>query len=236
MNPARDESNRESRKVISPEELDIEESENVVTLDDGRFVIGASGRPSVPDEPTEVTTRNPNDDTTPAIEPSSSESPPSTNAQPAIDSGSSGEPPSNETESSSTSNTNQSSPTDGQQIDSRDVRQWLEEDLEDVASRYGFHIAAKAEDSISHQQMFSDDVGTVFDSLIMWYAQQVDKRTPVEDVIGILLMESNIRVRYSPRCLRGLLATHDLSPDDSISDLFRAIQDANGVVFPPDID
>ncbi len=228
MSPAGDESNRESRTVISPEELDIEESENVVTLDDGRFVIGASGRPSVPDDPAQVTTTGSSDETVPAIEPAPSTKP--------------GSPPPNEsrppTESEAeTSRPDESTPTtETPQIDSRDVRQWLEEDLEDVASRYGFHIAAKSEESISHQQMFSDDVGTVFDSLLMWYAQQDDRGTAVEDVLGILLMESNVRVRYSPRCLRSLLDAHDLSPDDSIADLFQSIQDANGVVFPPDID
>ncbi|WP_245799965.1 DUF7500 family protein [Haladaptatus litoreus] len=103
-------------------------------------------------------------------------------------------------------------------------------------SRYGFHISTKSEGAISHQQIFSDDVGTVFDSLLMWYAQQVDRSTAVEDVLGILLMESNARVRYSPRCFRGVLETHDLSPDDSIADLFEAIRDANGVVFPPETD
>lgn len=231
MNPARDESNRESRKVISPEELDIEESENVVTLDDGRFVIGASGRPSVPDEPTEATTGNANSDTTPAVDSSpSAESSPSTDTPPAI------EPESDVGDGLTASNADSSSSNATPEIDSRDVRRWLDTDLSDVTSRYGFHISAKSEDSISHQQMFSDDVGTVFDSLLLWYAQQVDKGTAVEDVLGILLMESNIRVRYSPRCLRGLLDTHDLSPDDSIADLFQAIQDANGVVFPPDVE
>jgi hypothetical protein len=225
MSPARDEPDAEGRTVISPEELDIEERENVVTLDDGRFVIGASGKPSVPEDPGPVTT----DDTGPATEPTSSRqsslerSSSRTQTPPAIDSASAQARPGEQT------------PTDGNpQIDSNDVREWLEDDLDDVASRYGFHIAAKSEDDISHQRMFSDDVGTVFDSLLMWYAQQVETGMPVEDVLGILMMESNVRVRYSARCFRGILEAHDLSPDDSIADLFRAMQDANGVVFPPD--
>ncbi|EFW93091.1 hypothetical protein ZOD2009_04487 [Haladaptatus paucihalophilus DX253] len=224
MSPARDDSDPEGRKVISPEELDIEDSENVVTLDDGRFVIGASGRPSVPDDPEAVTTGEPTADANPGVEPAPPEkSPSSTDSPPAIDPASAPDTPS------------QSAPSDGEpHIDSQDVREWLEDDVGDVASRYGFHITAKAEDEINHQRMFSDDIGTVFDSLLMWYAQQVEPSMPVEDVLGILMMESNVRVRYPSRCFRGVLGTYDLSPDDSIADLFRAMQDANGIVFPPE--
>lgn len=93
-----------------------------------------------------------------------------------------------------------------------------------MAPRYGFHISAKSEDAIDHQELYTDDVGTVFDGLLRWYAQQVDRGTPVEDVLGILLMESNIHVRYSPQCFSSVLEAHDLSPDDSITDLFEAIR------------
>lgn len=222
MSPARDESDPEGRTVVSPEELDIEERENVVALDEGRFVIGASGKPSVPENAGQVTT----DDANPAVEPASSAQPSSeqspSQTQPAIDSTSTQERP------------NERTPKDEKpQIESDDVREWLEDDLDDVAARYGFHIAAKSEDDIAHQRMFSDDVGTVFDNLLVWYAQQVETEMPVEDVLGILMMESNVRVRYSPRCFRGVLEANDLSPDDSIADFFRAIRDADGIVFPP---
>ncbi|WP_458205169.1 DUF7500 family protein [Haladaptatus sp. NG-SE-30] len=191
MGPAWDESDSETGTVLSPDELDIEESESVVPLDEGRYVIGSAGKPSVPEQSVQTSTA---DDTPGGGEKTTAQG----------------------------------------QIDSKEVRRWLEDDLEDVDSRYGFHITAKSESSISHQQMLSDDVGTVFDSLLMWYAQQVDRNTPVEDVLGILLMESNVRVRYSPRCFRDVLETYDLSPDDSIADFVGAIRDENGFVFPPD--
>ncbi|WP_135852580.1 DUF7500 family protein [Halorussus salinus] len=129
-------------------------------------------------------------------------------------------------------------PADGRQpgasIDSGAVKGWLEDDLDSVSARYGFHVTAKSDDAISHQQMFSDDVGAVFDSLLRWYAQQLTTETAVEDVLGILLTESNVRVRYSPSCLQAILETYDLSPDDSIADFFEAVQDDRGVVFPPE--
>ncbi len=209
MGPVRDDSDAETGSVLSADELDIERSDNVVALDEGRYVIGSEGEPSVASEPALESApgeRRESEQTTGQVTPEPGGATP--------DSGQTPEP----------------------KIDARDVRRWLEDDLEDVESNYGFHISAKSEGAISHQQMYSDDVGTVFDSLLMWYAQQVDKGTAVEDVLGILLMESNVRVRYSPRCFRGVLDAHDLSPDDSIADLFEAIRDDGGVVFPPETD
>ncbi|USZ68136.1 hypothetical protein NGM10_15570 [Halorussus salilacus] len=122
----------------------------------------------------------------------------------------------------------------GGPADSAEIKRWLEDDLRGTSARYGFHISAKSEDAVGHQQMFSDDVGTVFDSLLRWYAQQLTTETAVEDVLGILLTESNVRVRYSPSCLQAILEAYDLDPDDTIADLFEAVQDDRGMVFPPE--
>src|SRR6056297_2763069 len=197
MPPARDDHTArdgDSGKVLSPDELDIEQSESVVSIDEDRYVIGAGGRPSVPDGSAELPSAD-------ASQPASTET---TNDA--------------ATGGSTTGRTTESAPapsTEGGSIDAGDVRQWLEDDLGDVSSRYGFHITAKSENRISHQQMFSDDVGTVFDGLLMWYAQQVDRNTPVEDVLGILLTESNLRVRYSHSSIRGVLDSHDALPISS---------------------
>ncbi|MFC7079984.1 DUF7500 family protein [Halorussus caseinilyticus] len=185
--------------ALSPDELDIEEEEQVVSLDDDRYVIGTDDRPSVPDD--------------------------------AGGGGSTGE-------SSAAVPAADDDPTDDAppagEVDSGAVKQWLEDDLQGVSAQYGFHVSAKAEDAVSHQQMFSDDVGTVFDSLLRWYAQQLTTETAVEDVLGILLTESNVRVRYSPSCLQAILEAYDLGPDDTIADLFEKVQDDRGMVFPPE--
>lgn len=122
----------------------------------------------------------------------------------------------------------------GGQLDAAAVRAWLEADVESVSSRYGFRITTTTEGAVGHQQMFSDDVCTVFDGLLMWYAQQLDRETPVEDVLGILLLESKVRVRYPVRAFTALLDEYGLGPDDTISDLFDAIYDGTGVLFPPE--
>lgn len=212
MCPAPEDS-RDSREksALSPDELDIEDDENVVSLDEGRYVIGASERPNVPSESAGGDAASGNAG---ADEPSANETPTQPNP---LESG-------HPTDSA----------TAGGTVDSASVKQWLENDLQGTSAQYGFHVTAKAEDAISHQQMFSDDVTTVFDSLMRWYAQQLTSSTAVEDVLGILLTESNVRVRYSPSCLQAILESYDLDPDDSIADLFEAVQDGHGMVFPPE--
>jgi hypothetical protein len=185
--------------ALSPDELDIEEQENVVSLDEDRYVIGTDERPDVP----------------------------------ADDGGDTGVP-SRETEASTAPEEPRPAETAAGTVDSGAVKKWLEADLDSTSARYAFHVTAKSDDAISHQQMFSDDVGTVFDGLLRWYAQQLTTETAVEDVLGILLTESNVRVRYSPSCLQAILESYDLGPDDTIQDLFEAVQDDRGMVFPPE--
>lgn len=195
--------------ALAPDELDIEEDENVVSLDEGRYVIGTDERPDVPADAEGAG----------GSAGEAGDTGQSGNANAAAEGASGGQ-----------------APSDGPsgRVDSAEVKQALEEDLDSVSSRYGFHVSAKSSEAISHQQMFSDDVGTVFDGLLRWYAQQLTTETSVEDVLGILLTESNVRVRYSPSCLQAILESYDLGPDDSIADLVEAVQDDHGMVFPPE--
>ncbi len=109
------------------------------------------------------------------------------------------------------------------------VHEWLYENLDETNSRYGFDVTAKFDGSVSQQQIVSNDIVTVFESLLLWYARQIDGNTPVEEVLGILLSESNVPVRYPPSSLRALVRGTNLSPDDSIADLLRAVGDDDGV-------
>ena len=200
--------------ALAPDELDIEDDENVVPLDEGRYVIGTDERPSVPADAASGSGGSSG----------SGRSSRSSGGGEAGDGGAGAEP-------STESRSDGRSKSD---VDSAAVKQFLEADLDGVRSRYGFHVTAKAEESISHQQVFSDDVGTVFDGLLRWYAQQLTTETAVEDVLGILLTESNVRVRYSPSCLQAILESYDLGPDDTIADLVEAVRDDRGMVFPPE--
>jgi hypothetical protein len=77
--------------------------------------------------------------------------------------------------------------------------------------------------------MASNDLVTIFESLILWYAQQVDSDTPVEEILGILLMEANVPIRYPPESLKELVKSSGLEPDDTIADLVAAVDEEDGV-------
>ena len=114
-------------------------------------------------------------------------------------------------------------------LDEATVHEWLVETMADGNSRYGFDVTAKFDGSVSQQRMVSNDIITVFESLMLWYARQVDGSTPVEEVLGILLSESNVPVRYPPESLRNLVKTSDCSPDDSIAELLATVEGEDGV-------
>ncbi len=116
-----------------------------------------------------------------------------------------------------------------QTFDRGSVRDWLADDVGSVDSRYGFDVTATFDGRVGQRRLVSNDVVTSFESLVLWYAQQIDANTPVEEVLGILLLESNVPVRYPPRSLKRLVESSDLGPDDSIADLVAAVEADDGV-------
>jgi hypothetical protein len=115
------------------------------------------------------------------------------------------------------------------ELDQEQVHQWLRESFEGPGSRYGFDVTATFDGSVSQRRMASNDVVTIFESLILWYAQQIDNNTPVEEILGILLMEANVPIRYPPQSLQKLVQKTGLGPDDTIADLLAAVEDEDGV-------
>ena len=122
----------------------------------------------------------------------------------------------------------------GTEITEMEVNAWLEDHFREVDAQYGFHATAKFDDGVSRHQVVSNDVVTSFESLLIWYAQHVGGGTPVEDVLGILLAESSVSVRYPVRTLTGLLKRYDIDRDDSIGDLIEAVSDEEAVALPKD--
>jgi len=116
-------------------------------------------------------------------------------------------------------------------LDGDAVHAWLRESFADSHSKYGFDITAAFDGAVEQRRMASNDVVTIFESLILWYAQGIDEDTPVEEILGILLMESNVPVRYPSESLRALVESTDLGPEDSIADLVAAVEDADGVTL-----
>lgn len=109
----------------------------------------------------------------------------------------------------------------------------LRETVAAADARYGFDVTAKFGESVRRQELFSNDVVTTFENLLVWYSQHVGGDTPVEEALGLLLVESTVPVRYPTGTVQSLVSAYDLEPDDSIEDLLVAVGDG-GVRFPPE--
>lgn len=202
----REDSGPEEGPVLSPDELDITDNDSVRQLDEGRFVVSpdADSEPAVDTGPDPRS--NPEETRQSTSEATRSQPQPAENTpQPASD------------------------PPAYSELTEEVVHEWLADHFEGRQSRYAFDVTATFEGSVSQRQMASNDVVTIFESLMLWYAQQIDSNTPVEEVLGILLMEANVPVRYPPESVRNLVKSTGLGPDDSIRDLLAAIEDDDGV-------
>lgn len=111
------------------------------------------------------------------------------------------------------------------------VHEWLAAQMAESNSRYGFDVTAKFDGHVDQQQVVSNDIITAFESFMLWYGRQMDGSTAVEDVLGILLSESNVPVKHPPESFKRMVQSTGLSPDDSIADLVKAIEAQDGAQF-----
>ncbi|UWG48039.1 Uncharacterized protein HSRCO_1760 [Halanaeroarchaeum sp. HSR-CO] len=211
MDPPRDGDDPPDDNALSPEDLDISSEEEVSEIADGRFVIGADGPPKMEAETTEGTTTSKAGS---SIDRTLDELKRETGVE--------------TPEESSVFGDDTSDPS----LTGTDVKRWISAELDRTDSQYAYRIAAKTGESIQHQQLASDDIGTAFDGLLLWYTRQVAGGTPVEEALGILLAESSIGIRYPIAGMLAYLEDNDLEPEDSIADLLETIRDSDGLVFP----
>ena len=185
--------------VLSPEELDISDSEYVESLDDeGRYVVSpGGGPPNVPDSTSEENTGNRGEDR-------------SRRAEPANSGAGIGHRKPRDTIRSPES-----------------ARTLLIDELERSNARYGIDIVARFDGNTARHRAASDDVIATFENLVLWYARHVTDGTPADEVIEILLREASFVETETPN-LAKLLKTHDLDRSDSIADLVAAIRDESG--------
>ena len=108
------------------------------------------------------------------------------------------------------------------------VHEWLAEQMAESNASYGFDVTAKFDGEVDQQRLTSNDIVTVFETLMLWYGRQMDGATDVEDVLGILLSESNVPVKYPPGSIKSLARSAGLRPDDSIADLIDAVEERDG--------
>jgi hypothetical protein len=186
----------EGGSVLSPEELDIAESEYVEPLDDeGRYVVSPGGGP--PNVPDSASDKNAND--------GAGRQGPNGGQR----GGSGGEQP------------------QGAMRSPEAARTLLADELERSNARYGIDIVARFDGNTARHRTASDDVIATFENLVQWYARHVTDGTPADEVIDILLRESNFAETETPN-LAKLLETHDLDRSDSIADLVAAIRKESG--------
>lgn len=216
-----DEGDSGDGKVLTPNELDLKDKDGVEEIEDGRFVVSPDG--SQPDvagvgsdaEPTAP--ESPSADTEPAD---------TEEREPA-------DRPESEAATPSVPDTDDLAEQRGHDITRSDVRDWTTEQLESTACEYGYHLSLKAGDDVRHHTLHSDDVSMVFNNLLLWYAQTVDSELPPGAVLGILLMEANVQIRYPVKSIEQLLLNYGLSPEDPVAELLQAVREDDEVVFPP---
>lgn len=225
MASGNDDPDADDGDILSPEELDISTDEHVAEIDDGRYVV--SPNEPIDDLPGHASADGSQDQST---------LPGESGTVPDRGAGTTRDDDGRDTskEIGSSAGARDVIPTAGGDPDpsgtagpvaERDVRRWLAAQFDESDSRYGFDVTATFDGTVQQRQMVSNDVVTIFESLVLWYAQQIDSTTPVEEVLGILLMEANVPVRYPSASLQRTLESTDLTPEDSIADLVEVVGD-----------
>ena len=217
-----DDERPEEGPVLSPDELDISKSEYVEELEEGRFVVSPNQRPPRVDPQQESDTTQPSQEGHDAED---AHATPESDLEPEP----SKQPTSRKPQQTSPGQARTETQPQPEELSLDAVHDWLRRDFEQNRSRYAFDVTASFDGSVSQRRMASNDVVTIFESLMLWYAQQVDENTPVEEILGILLLESNVPVRYPPQSVHNLVKSADLEPDDTIADLLRAVKEDDGV-------
>ena len=205
-----DDSEEDDGRVLAPEELDISDDEHVAEIEDGRYVVS----PNDPIGDVDGVDTADSASSTPTDEP----------AQPPADSNANPSEPAPQSDPEPSGQTGQPAP-DPAEMTEADVEAWLRDSFRDANSRYGFHVTATFDGRVSQRRMMSNDVVTIFESLILWYAQHIDSETPVEEILGILLTESNVPISYPTERLSSLVKAQGLGPDDTIAELLERVDD-----------
>ena len=166
----------EEGRILSPEELDISESEHVEQLDEDRFVVSPDARvDSTPSDTRQGASSGPE---RPQPDPEPEPDPEPDPAQARDPSHAQDSDPSHAQDSDPSHARDPEPEQRGTDLSQERVHRWLRESFVDNSSRYGFDVTATFDGSVNQRRMASNDVVTIFESLVLWYAQQVDSDTP----------------------------------------------------------
>lgn len=184
-------SGNEGGRVLTPDDLEISDSEYVEELDEDRYVVSPGGRsPKVSDS----------------------------NRDDVVGDDGGREPP----DASDGTDADRRRP-DGQIASPEAARTLLADELARSNARYGIDVVGRFDGHTVRHRTVSNDVVASFENLVRWYARNVTDDTPTDEVIEILLNESDFTSSSSN--LAELLDSHHLDESDSIADLVDAISD-----------
>ncbi len=204
--------------VVGADELDISRDEHVAALDTGRYVISTGeNRPPAPVDGGD--SDGDGDD----------RRPPGTDGTTQSDSEPTGE------RGESDRNTGAPELVLPKDPKKRAVlaRRLLAERVGAVTADHALVTTALVDGEVTRHETVSDDVTEVVNSFLSWYADAVGSPdTPPDEVLGILLLASEVQVTYPGRAVEALATANGLDRDDSIGDLLDAVEEA-GASFPP---
>ncbi|MFC7323620.1 hypothetical protein ACFQMF_03380 [Halorubrum rutilum] len=197
-----------------PDELDFTDDETVVEIGESRYVVGTSGRPNI---------RRAQPDQRPGEEGFTSADPESPAERRSPDSGGS--------QRSATGSGGAGPPQADRgfpEVDRQAVSRWLANSFDGDGFSYGIDATLHADGDTSRQRMVSNDVTATFDSLVTWFASNTGPDSPTPEALGLLLVASETAVDLPPTVIKEFATNHGLTASDSISDLVRAAEGADG--------
>ena len=207
-----------------PDELDFTDDESVVEIGESRYVVGTNGRPNVgrsqPDRGsadesgfTAADPTNPAERQPPGADPQANAAGPEAAAQGAAGGGHAGQGGRQASHAA---------------VDRQAVSRWLATSFDGDGFTYGIDATLHVDGDTTRQRMVSNDVTATFDSLVTWFASNAGPSSPTPEALGLLLVASETTVDVPPVAIKRFAASQGLTASDSIGDLVRAAEEANG--------
>ncbi|WP_128904044.1 DUF7500 family protein [Halorubrum amylolyticum] len=218
-----------------PDELDFTDDEDVVEIGESRYVVGTNGRPNVgrsqPDR------RSADETGFTSADPAN----PSERRPPDPGGGAGGRPrdgqpqggrPQGGHAQGGAGGRAQEAPGPGgrraPEVDRQSVSRWLANSFDGDGFTYGIDATLHVDGDTTRQRMVSNDVTATFDSLVTWFASNAGPSSPTPEALGLLLLASETTVDVPPVAIKRFAASQGLTASDSIGDLVRAAEAADG--------
>ena len=219
----------DDRPAADPNELDFTDDERVAEIDEGRYVVGTSGRPNVDAAPPpDPLAKDPGFETPAEPRRASERKPTGTDPRASTAGGSSGGARGARGGHDASAGAGRRAGAAGGEVDRQAVSRWLATSFEDDGFAYGFDATLHARGETSRNRMVSNDVTDTFDALVSWFAANAGADSPPPEALGLLLVAADTPVEIPTVALKRFAAREGLSPDDTIADLIRAAEQRGG--------